>query len=250
MDWGSLIGLAIALVAILTSHVIEGGYVQSLLQPTAFLVTFGGTFGAVLLQFGVPKVLRALKLTRRAFTPDKAFYDELLNSIDHWALTAKAEGLHRLDRYLDATSEPFMTRALVLLSDFKVRERLPELLKLDIMSYERASKLAIKVWESAGGYAPTIGILGAVMGLIRVMSHLNEPELLGRGIAIAFVSTLYGVGLANLVFLPIANKLKYSLQHEVLKRQMISEALYLISQNAHPSVIKEQMRSHWPLYHD
>ena len=120
-----------------------------------------------------------------------------------------------------------------------------EILKTDINSYERASKLAIKVWEAAGGYAPTIGILGAVMGLIRVMSHLGEPELLGSGIAIAFVSTLYGVGLSNLVFLPIANKLKYSLQHEILKREMIAEALYLISEGEHSLIIKEHIKSHW-----
>ena len=138
-----------------------------------------------------------------------------------------------------------MSRGLLLLADFKSRSQILEILKMDIVSYERASKLAIKVWEAAGGYAPTIGVLGAVMGLIRVMSHLNEPELLGSGIAIAFVSTLYGVGLSNLVFLPIANKLKYSLQHEILKREMIAEALYHITQGEHPSIIKEHIKSHW-----
>ena len=245
MDWGSLIGLLIAIFAIIASHLLEGGLLQSLLQPTAFLVTVGGTLGAVILQFGMPRVLRALRLMKRAFTPDKEFCDDLIDSIDVWAKTARLEGLHKLDMHLDSTSEPFISRGLVLLADFKARSQIREILKADIGSYERASKLAIKVWESAGGYAPTIGILGAVMGLIRVMSHLGEPELLGAGIAIAFVSTLYGVGLSNLVFLPIANKLKYSLQHEILKREMIAEALYLMAQGEHSLIIKEYIQSHW-----
>lgn len=245
MDWGSLIGLLIAIFAILASHILEGGLLQSLIQPTAFLVTVGGTAGAVILQFGIPRVLRAIRLMRRAFTPDRAFCDDLLASIDLWANTAKTEGLHKLDMHLDESAEPFMSRGLTLLADYKSRGQILEILKMDIMSYERASKLAIKVWEAAGGYAPTIGVLGAVMGLIRVMSHLGEPELLGAGIAIAFVSTLYGVGLSNLVFLPIANKLKYSLQHEVLKREMIAEALYHMSKGEHPSIIKEHIKSHW-----
>ncbi|MEI7427852.1 MAG: flagellar motor protein [Betaproteobacteria bacterium] len=245
MDWGSLIGLLIAIFAILASHLLEGGLLQSLIQPTAFLVTVGGTAGAVILQFGIPRVLRAIRLMRRAFTPDKEFCDDLLASIDLWANTAKTEGLHKLDMHLDESAEPFMSRGLTLLADYKSRNQILEILKMDIVSYERASKLAIKVWEAAGGYAPTIGVLGAVMGLIRVMSHLGEPELLGAGIAIAFVSTLYGVGLSNLVFLPIANKLKYSLQHEVLKREMIAEALYYMSKGEHPSIIKEHIKSHW-----
>jgi chemotaxis protein MotA len=197
------------------------------------------------LQFGIPRVKRAILLLRRAFQPDKAFYGELINSIDLWAKTAKIEGLHRLDKYLDDTSEPFMSKGLVLLADHHSRANLLELLQMNIKSYERASKQAIKVWEAAGGYAPTIGVLGAIMGLIRVMSHLGEPELLGSGIAIAFVSTLYGVGLSNLVFLPVANKLKYSLNHEILKREMIAQALSLISIGAHPSLIKEHINSNW-----
>ena len=245
MDWGSLIGLLIAIFAIITSHILEGGLLQSLLQPTAFLVTVGGTAGAVILQFGMPRVLRALRLMKRAFTPDKEFCDDLLDSIDVWAKTARLEGLHKLDTHLDDASEPFISRGLILLADYKSRAQIKEILKADIGSYDRASKLAIKVWEAAGGYAPTIGILGAVMGLIRVMSHLGEPELLGSGIAIAFVSTLYGVGLSNLVFLPIANKLKYSLQHEILKREMIAEALYLMAQGEQSLIIKEHIKSHW-----
>lgn len=245
MDWGSLIGLLIAIVAILASHTLEGGLLQSLFQPTAFLVTIGGTAGAVLLQFGFPRVMRALRLMRRAFVPDREFCNDLLASIDIWASTAKTEGMHKLDKHLDETAEPFMSRGLLLLADYKSRSQILDILKMDISSYERASKLAIKVWEAAGGYAPTIGILGAVMGLIRVMNHLGEPELLGAGIAIAFVSTLYGVGLSNLVLLPIANKLKYSLQHEILKREMIAQALYLITQGEHPSIIKEQIKSQW-----
>jgi chemotaxis protein MotA len=245
MDWGSLIGLLIALVAIIASHAIEGGQVMSLVQPTALLVTFGGTIGAVILQFGIARFVRAVRLMGRAFTPDKDFYDDLISSIEFWASTSKTEGLHKLDQHLDHTSEPFISRGLIILADYKSRDMLRELLQTNISTYERVSKPAIKVWEAAGGYAPTIGVLGAVMGLIRVMSHLGEPELLGSGIAVAFVSTLYGVGLSNLVFLPIANKLKYSLQHEVLKREMIADALYQISKGEHPVIIKEHMRSHW-----
>ena len=124
-------------------------------------------------------------------------------------------------------------------------ESMQEILEIDITSYERDQRHAIKVWEAAGGYAPTIGILGAVLGLIRVMENLADPALLGSGIAVAFVATIYGVGLANLVCLPIANKIKQHVQREILKREMLAQAFLSISRGENLQLIRERLSSHW-----
>ena len=146
-----------------------------------------------------------------------------------------------LERYLAEVKDPFIGKAMRLIIDgidpYKVRA----ILEIDISVYERRERQAVKIWEAAGGYAPTIGILGAVLGLIHVMENLAEPSKLGSGIAVAFVATIYGVGLANLVFLPIANKLKSLVMHEVAKREMIVELFCSIASGDNPRVIQERL---------
>jgi chemotaxis protein MotA len=180
-----------------------------------------------------------------AFVPQADFYPALTATIIAWSTTARMEGFLKLERHINADPDPFIAKGLRLVVDGTDQQKIRDILDIDINSYEREQRLAIKVWEAAGGYAPTIGILGAVLGLIHVMENLTDPLSLGKGIAVAFVSTIYGVGLANLVFLPIANKLKRHLQIEILKREMLADAFLCIKQGENSNLIKERMGSYW-----
>lgn len=245
MDWGSLAGLVLALAAIAGGQWVEGGRLGALLQPAALVIVVGGTLGAVLLQNGMGTLWRGLRLAGKAFSPQPPFYEALIASIQGWSKTARADGFLQLERYLTDQRDPFIAKGIRMLVDNVDAETLRSILETDIDSYERWERQSIRVWEAAGGYAPTIGILGAVLGLMRVMDNLGEPALLGSGIAVAFVATVYGVGLANLVCLPIANKLKKQLALELLKRTMLADALVSIARGENSAVIQERMNSHW-----
>lgn len=245
MDWGSLAGLVLGLVVIISGQWVEGSPLGSLLHPTAIIIVLGGTISAVLLQNGLANLIRGVRMLRRAFVPYSDFYPELTTTIQTWSTTARMEGFLKLDRHINAYPDPFIAKGLRLVADGVALSKIQDILEIDINSYERNQRQAIKVWEAAGGYAPTMGILGAVIGLVNTMGNLSDPKLLGPGIAMAFVSTIYGVGLANLVFLPIANKLKQHVQIEILKREMLADALLCIKQGEHPMLIKERMSSHW-----
>ena len=205
----------------------------------------GGTLGAVMLQSGLQSLLRGLRMLSLAFTPASDFHAALLDTIQTWSMTARIEGFLQLERFIDAHPDPFIAKGLRMVVDGVDRDTMQEILNIEIYSYERDQRHAIKVWEAAGGYAPTIGILGAVLGLIRVMENLADPALLGSGIAVAFVATIYGVGLANLICLPIANKIKQHVQHEVLKREMLAQAFVSISRGESLQLIRERLSSHW-----
>lgn len=245
MDWGSLAGLVLALAAITGGQWVEGGRLGALVQPAALVIVLGGTLGAVLLQNGMGTMWRGLRLAGKAFSPQPPFYEALIASIQGWSKTARADGFLQLERYLTDQRDPFIAKGIRMLVDNIDAETLRSILETDIDSYERWERQSIRVWEAAGGYAPTIGILGAVLGLMRVMDNLGEPALLGSGIAVAFVATVYGVGLANLVCLPIANKLKKQLALELLKRTMLADALVSIARGENSGVIQERMNSHW-----
>jgi len=245
MDWGSLAGLVLALAAIAGGQWVEGGKLSALFQPAALVIVLGGTLGAVLLQNGMGTLWRGLRLAGKAFAPQPPFYEALIASIQGWSKTARADGFLQLERFLTDQRDPFISKGMRMLVDNVDAETLRSILETDIDSYERWERQSIRVWEAAGGYAPTIGILGAVLGLMRVMDNLGEPALLGSGIAVAFVATVYGVGLANLVCLPLANKLKKQLALELLKRTMLAEALVSIARGENSGVIQERMNSHW-----
>ncbi len=250
MDWGSLIGLVLGLLAILFGQMLLGGHILSILQPSALIIVLGGTFSAVLLQNGFVNLMRGLRLLRRAFKPYDDFYSELISTIQAWSSTARLNGFLKLDHMISDHPDPFITKGLRLVVDGIEPAKIREILDIDINSFEREQNLVIKVWDAAGGYAPTMGILGAVLGLTNIMENISQPALLGQGIAIAFVSTIYGVGLANLIFLPIANKLKQHLQIEILKREMLAHAFLSIRQGEHPSLIQERMSSYWHQNHN
>lgn len=241
MDFGSLIGLVLGIGGIVVGQVLEGGSLTSLLQPTAFVIVFVGTLGASILQSGFKTFWRGFKLVKKVFFPEEDDYPMLITNVGRWGLIAWRDGALALENQINQVPHPFARKALRHVVDNIEPEKLRSLLETEIQVYEDDLKLPIKVWESAGGYSPTIGILGAVMGLIHVMENLSDPSQLGSGIAVAFVATIYGVGLANLVYLPIANRLKAWLAHEVAKREMLIEAFVSISHGEHPRLITERM---------
>lgn len=241
MDWGSLAGIALALGGILFAQVLEGGHIGSLVQPAAFVIVVIGTIGAVLLQSHLPSFVRGVGMLRWVFVPPPDNRRAMVSDIGLWSHTARREGLLGLEQYLETARDPFIAKGLRLIIDGIEPAKLREILDVEISAYETEQRQAVKIWEAAGGYSPTIGILGAVMGLIQVMENLSDPTKLGSGIAVAFVATIYGVGLANLIFLPIGNKLKATVNQEVNKREMLADAFLAIATGDNPRVLEEHM---------
>lgn len=169
---------------------------------------------------------------------------ELAHRINQWSVHARKEGLFMLEPYLNRETEPFIKKGLQLMIDGTPPEKIREIIAIDMHFYEVDLRNSAKIWSAAGGYAPTVGILGAVLGLIHVMENLSDPSKLGSGIAVAFVATIYGVALANLVFLPIANKLKHNIQQTMMRREMLLNAWVSISKGDHPKVVAERLNSY------
>ena len=241
MDRGSIAGIILGIGAIIAGQWIEGGSVISLVQPAAFVIVVVGTAGAVILQTGFGVFWRGIRLLRVVFFPPPDDFPQMEVNMGRWSLIAWREGTLALESRIYETNHPFIQSGLRYVVDNMDPYKLRSLLETEINIYEEREKLPIRVWESAGGYAPTIGILGAVLGLIHVMENLSDPARLGGGIAVAFVATIYGVGLANLVFLPISNRLKVWLAREVAKREMLTDAFYGILVGEHPRLVAERM---------
>lgn len=244
MDKISVFGLLLGLGAILGGQVLEGGHIGSLIQPTAFVIVIGGTLGAVMLQSTLPVFVLAMRMGAWVFSPPHTQPAQLIQQISRWSHVARKEGLLALENQVAAVKDPFMQKGLNLLVDGAEPDRLRSVLEVEIGTYETHMKSAAKVWEAAGGYAPTIGILGAVMGLIHVMENLSDPSKLGAGIAVAFVATIYGVGSANLIFLPVAKKLLAHINRLVTMREMFLDGMIGIANGDNPRVIESRMRGY------
>lgn len=244
MDVISIIGLVVGLAAILGGQWLEGGHLSSLVQPTAFVIVMGGTFGAVMLQSPFATFMQGMGMAKWVFAPPILPQRELIERIMEWSHTARREGLLSLEGYLAELNDPFLRKGLQLLVDGAEPDRVREVLEVEIAAREDQMKLAAKVWESAGGYAPTIGILGAVMGLIHVMENLSDPSKLGAGIAVAFVATIYGVGSANLIFLPIAKKLLAHVARLTLMRDMYVDGLIGVASGDNPRIIESRLQGY------
>lgn len=244
MDIVSIAGLLIGMVAIIGGQVFEGGHVGSLVQPTAFLIVIGGTLGAVLLQSPKRVFFNGMRMFRWVFQPPPIDGEGLVEQVAHWSQLARKEGLLALEGQMNQMPDPFFRKGLQLLVDGAEPERLREVLEVEISAWEDDMKLSAKIWESAGGYSPTIGILGAVMGLIHVMENLSDPSKLGAGIAVAFVATIYGVGTANLVFLPVAKKLLANIAQLVMVREMYVDGLVGIANGDNPRIIEARLRGY------
>ncbi|MBC7786277.1 MAG: flagellar motor protein [Methylophilaceae bacterium] len=241
MDWGSISGIVIALLALLLGQAAEGGHIGSLLQPAAFLVVFFGTLGAVLLQTKPNNFVLGMRMLPLIFKPIVDDRLSLIKKINRWSYIARKDGLLALEPQLQIEKDHFVKQALRLMIDGIAPEKIREICSIDMYYYEQKQRQAAKIWEAAGGYSPTLGILGAVLGLIHVMENLSDPSKLGSGIAVAFVATIYGVGLANLFFLPIGNKLKNLINHEMMRREMILNACVSIAKGDHPKIVEERL---------
>lgn len=244
LDTISVIGLLLALVAVVGGQLLEGGHIGSLIQITAFVIVIGGTTGAVMLQSTPATFMRGMRMAKWVFKPPMIDEQQLIHQIAQWSATARRGGLLALEPALEEIDDPFARRGLQLLIDGAEPESLREALGIEIDAFEEQQRQAAKVWESAGGYAPTVGILGAVLGLIHVMENLSDPSKLGAGIAVAFVATVYGVGGANLVFLPIGNKLKHIIARQIVAREMLVEGLISVANGENPRLIERKLQGY------
>jgi chemotaxis protein MotA len=235
--------VVLALAGLLVGHTLDGGRFASLIQPAAFAIVVVGTFGAVLLQNESRTFLRGVRMLRWIFAPPPSRRDKLAREIAAWSGHARRDGLLSLEQYMQGTNDKFIQKGLRLVIDGIHPDKLRGILEIELTAYEFSQRQAAKIWESAAGYAPTIGILGAVLGLINVMENLSDPSRLGSGIAVAFVSTVYGVGLANLFFYPVGNKLKGIVAEKVVQYEILTEVFHDIASGDHSRVIEERVAS-------
>jgi len=242
MDKLSLAGLLIGLGGIIGGQLLEGGELSILFQGAAFFIVFGGTLGAVMLQSPLNVFVEGVKMGRWVFVTPKLSPQKLIYQIVAWSRQARKDGMLVLEPQISRSSDAFVQKGLQLLVDGHSGEKIREILDVDNNTYEQLRFQSARVWESAAGYAPTIGILGAVLGLIHVMQSLGEPSKLGAGIAVAFISTIYGVGLANLVFLPMANKLKMLILQQIMMREILVDGLAAIASGESSTFIESKLQ--------
>ncbi|OLS63485.1 flagellar motor protein [Pseudomonas putida] len=242
MDVLSLLGIILAFVAIIGGNLIEGGHVGALVNGPAALIVLGGTLAAALLQSPLSSFKRALQIVGWILFPPRVDLAGGIDRVVNWSLTARKEGLLGLEGVADAEPDPYARKGLQLLVDGSEPEAIRSILEVDFLTQESRDIQAAKVFESMGGYAPTIGIIGAVMGLIHVMGNLADPSQLGSGIAVAFVATIYGVASANLILLPVANKLKAQVMRQSRYREMLLEGLLSIAEGENPRSIELKLQ--------
>ena len=242
MDVLSLVGLVMAFVAIIGGNYLEGGHIAGLLNGPAALIVFGGTLGAALLQTPVSHFKRATQILSWVIFPPYANLPSAINNVIGWSMTARKDGLLGLEAIADAELDPYAQKGLQLLVDGVETEDIRSIMEVDLYTQEDRDLNAAKFFECMGGYAPTIGIIGAVMGLIHVMGNLADPSQLGSGIAVAFVATIYGIGSANLLFLPIASKIKTMVIRQSRYREMLLEGILSIADGENPRSIELKLQ--------
>jgi chemotaxis protein MotA len=241
MDKSSFAGLFIALGGILVGLMLEGGKLTQILQPTAAIIVFGGTIGAVMLQFPLRVVVTAAGRLGQVFVDNSTNPQVLIAEIVRYAHKARKEGIISLDNDLEAVRDPFLKKTLMLAIDGTEPQEIRKMMELELDNQAEHDDHLPRVFESAGGFSPTIGIIGAVLGLIQVMQHLDDIGEVGRGIAVAFVATIYGVGAANLFFLPASGKIKIRLRQEQTLREMILEGVISILEGMNPRMIETKL---------
>jgi chemotaxis protein MotA len=237
-------GIVLALAAIVGGQALEGGHIGSILQLTAFLIVAGGTVGAIMVHAPMPVFLRGMKMAAWVFMPPKLDAHGTVEKILNWSNIARKEGLLGLETLSESETDTFCKKGLQLLVDGSEPDTIRGILEVEIGAKEHQDSAAAKIYEGMGGYCPTIGIIGAVMGLIHVMENLADPTKLGSGIAVAFVATIYGVGLANIFLIPMANKLKMIVQSQTQFREMILEGLISIAQGENPRAIENKLKGY------
>ena len=238
MDKASIGGGVLAVAGSIAGLLSEGGNLGQILQPTAALIGFGGTMGAVLLQFPLTTVVGAFRSLGHVFAAPRKHDAELIRQMIDFTNKARRQGLVSLDADLQSIEDPFLKQALMLAVDGTEPVELRKIMRVSLDSITEDEERLPAVFESAGGFSPTIGILGAVLGLIQVMQHLDNITEVGRGIAVAFVATIYGVGIANLFFLPFAGKMRLRIRNGHRRREMVLEGVISILEGINPRMLE------------
>jgi chemotaxis protein MotA len=234
----------IALGGIVVGLLLEGGHLSQILQPTAAIIVFGGTLGAVLIQFPMAAVWGAFRSLAQVFFQPKQNPGEVIDQLVRYAYEARKKGIIALDDELEFIEDPFLKKPLMLAVDGTEPRELRKMMEREISNHSEYQERLPMVFESAGGFSPTIGIIGAVLGLIQVMQHLDKIDEVGKGIAVAFVATIYGVGAANLFFLPAAGKLNIRIREEQIIHEMTLEGVVSILEGINPRVLETKLWSY------
>lgn len=243
MDLIAILGLIIGISAIVVGNIVEGGNTAHLVQAAAAVIVFGGTFGAVLLSFPFKDLKIAIASLKLIFFNRKNSYEDTINTILELLVIARRKGLLALQHELENVRDPFLKRGITYIIDGLNSNLIKEALEREILAYEDMMKKASKVFDSAGGYAPTIGIIGAVLGLIHVLKNVTDPTKIGVGIATAFVATIYGVGSANLLFIPISKRIINKIEEEVILMELMMEGILGIEAGMNPYYLKAKLEA-------
>jgi chemotaxis protein MotA len=243
-DFLTLLGVTLAVGSIVGGNYLEGGHVSALMQLTAFLIVVGGTLGAVLIQTPLRDFLTAMKRISRVVATPRFQRKALLDKVLDWSRLARRDGLLSLEKVMGSEKDPFLKKGLTLLIDGVEPEEIRSIMDVQIDNTVTNEANAARVYEAMGGYSPTIGIIGAVLGLIHVMNNLSDPARLGSGIAVAFVATIYGVGFANLFFLPVSNKLKAIYGDQMQFQEMVVDGLTMIADGENPAAIESKLEGY------
>jgi len=244
MDRLSVIGTVLALAALLGGSVLKGAGISGLWSPAAFVIVIVGTIAAILVQTPMDTFKRAMKIARWVFQPPSEDRAAMIARIVEWSSTARRQGLLGLEAEVEQQTDPFLRKGLQMVVDGLEPESIRQMLEIEMEGQEHRDTAAAKVFEGMGIYAPTLGIIGAVLGLMAVMKNLSDPSKLGHGIAAAFTATIYGIGVANLALLPMASKLKGLINHQTQDRELIVEGLIAIAQGENPRNIEARLNGY------
>jgi len=248
MDILSILGIILSIVAIIGGQYLEGGHVSSIMQGTAFLIVAGGTLGAVMLQFPLHIFMKAMGSLGMVFGNVHVDMKGIITKIVELSNVSRKQGLLALEGQMKTIADPFMAKGVQLVVDGTEPPKIREILEVEVGVLEDEYTTSAKVWEAFGGYAPCVGIIGAVLGLIHVMENLADPSALGSGIAVAFVATVYGVGGANLFFLPMGSKIKIKAKDLIAAKLMVVEGLLSVAQGENPRMIEEKLSGFLPSF--
>jgi chemotaxis protein MotA len=243
-DLLSIVLAPLGVVIVLVAQYVDGSPLAALLQGSSALVVFGGTLAAILVSFTPGEIWRAVEAARGAFLRPDDDIDMLAAQMVTLSIRAHRRGITALEHEVDQIADPFLRDGLALVADGTAPDTLADMLRLERESRETEEEAPARIFEAAAGYAPTMGILGAVLGLMRVMEHLNAPGQLGTGIALAFVATVYGVGAANLVLLPLAGRLRERAALQARRRELITHGLKAIQQRLNPRLVAHKLRAY------
>lgn len=244
MDKATVGGVILAMAGILGGMMIEGGKIAQIIQPTAAMIVLGGTVGGVMISYPLPVVLSSFKRLAQVVFEGGSDLEGLIQEMLGYAQKARKQGIVSLDAELGSIHNAFLKKSLMLAIDGTEPQEIRKIMELDMDNQSEQEEKAPQVFEAAGGFAPTMGIVGAVLGLIQVMQHLSNVSEVGRGIAVAFVATIYGLVCANLIFLPSAGKLKHRNRQEELTREMILEGVIAILEGLNPRMVETKLRGY------